>query len=352
MFLPGASQQGGASEDDEKILSDAPMQQEKLTGNEARKMILRELLDTENTYVHGLETCIQSFLVPCRTTKRMMLPQKTVDTLFGNIEEVYKYNRRFLKLLEATVESDDPNATVGDLFDTFFSGYTKTIYARYMCNCDTAINTVLSLTDDNPEFKEFDLETKKAVGLGLQSYLIMPVQRLPRYILLLNELVKHTEESHPDWELLHNALKRSKELTDEINIIKRETEEKQTIADLKTKLDSLPTYFVQTWDSRRLVKHGTIIEESSRQRSLILIVFNDYILVGKEKGHRISVLKLLPILGFRVEKGKDEIGKSFFHITSDDISYTFVTVNSFDRDEWLTALTTTQEAMTKEQRKA
>jgi len=34
----------------------------------------------------------------------------------------------------------------------------------------------------------------------------MPIQRVPRYQLLLSELVKNSEESHPDFEDLSKAL--------------------------------------------------------------------------------------------------------------------------------------------------
>ena len=41
-------------------------------------------------------------------------------------------------------------------------------------------------------------ESPEAKGLFLISYLIMPVQRVPRYIMLLEDLLKHTPEDHSD----------------------------------------------------------------------------------------------------------------------------------------------------------
>lgn len=35
-------------------------------------------------------------------------------------------------------------------------------------------------------------------GQGLMSYLILPVQRLPRYVILLRELQKHTPKEDTD----------------------------------------------------------------------------------------------------------------------------------------------------------
>lgn len=42
--------------------------------------------------------------------------------------------------------------------------------------------------------------------MGLESFLVKPIQRLPKYVLLLKELVKHTFEFHPDYFDLKNSL--------------------------------------------------------------------------------------------------------------------------------------------------
>jgi len=39
----------------------------------------------------------------------------------------------------------------------------------------------------------------------LDSYLILPIQRIPRYVLLLQELVKHTWKDHADYQKLCEA---------------------------------------------------------------------------------------------------------------------------------------------------
>ncbi len=40
----------------------------------------------------------------------------------------------------------------------------------------------------------------------INSFLIRPIQRIPRYLLLLRDLVKHTETSHKDYDALAKAL--------------------------------------------------------------------------------------------------------------------------------------------------
>ena len=47
-----------------------------------------------------------------------------------------------------------------------------------------------------------------AKGLDIRSFLIQPVQRVPRYRMLLEDLLKVTEEGHPDEAPLKDALEK------------------------------------------------------------------------------------------------------------------------------------------------
>ena len=59
-----------------------------------------------------------------------------------------------------------------------------------------------------------------------QSFLIKPVQRIPRYKLLLEELLKYTPSeplAHPDHAALQDAVKQVLTASSEINEVLRET---------------------------------------------------------------------------------------------------------------------------------
>lgn len=53
--------------------------------------------------------------------------------------------------------------------------------------------------------------------MDLGDYLIVPVQRLPRYMLLLTGIVKATKPEHPDYQNLTLALSKVREATDHVN---------------------------------------------------------------------------------------------------------------------------------------
>lgn len=43
-------------------------------------------------------------------------------------------------------------------------------------------------------------------GMNLEDFLVKPVQRLPKYVLLLKDLLKHTDQDHPDCLNIKNSL--------------------------------------------------------------------------------------------------------------------------------------------------
>ena len=73
--------------------------------------------------------------------------------------------------------------------------------------------------------KKFETEQKEASGLDLSSFLILPVQRLPRYVLLLKELQRYTPENHPEYRGLVNATNHIANSLEIINESKREHEQ-------------------------------------------------------------------------------------------------------------------------------
>lgn len=48
-------------------------------------------------------------------------------------------------------------------------------------------------------------QSEKTARQTIYAYLIQPVQRIPRYRLLLADMLKHTPTSHKDWKNLEQA---------------------------------------------------------------------------------------------------------------------------------------------------
>jgi hypothetical protein len=85
------------------------------------------------------------------------------------------------------------------------------MYTTYVNEHESASNDLKYLRESKKysEFNRFCLAccvNPVSKGLNLSSLLITPIQRIPRYKLLLSELIKNTPEDHPDKADLDKAL--------------------------------------------------------------------------------------------------------------------------------------------------
>ena len=72
--------------------------------------------------------------------------------------------------------------------------------------------------------------------INLQSYLILPIQRLPRYKLLLQELIEATSSDHGDFMYLCQAKEYIEAQINHLNEKKREQQDLQDIQEVLTKI--------------------------------------------------------------------------------------------------------------------
>jgi RhoGEF domain len=75
-----------------------------------------------------------------------------------------------------------------------------------------------------PYFSFLALAKAECDGYDVPSLLIMPVQRLPRYVLLLGEVLKNTPEFVRDRPTIQSALEAMRDVTESINDAKKHSE--------------------------------------------------------------------------------------------------------------------------------
>jgi len=90
-----------------------------------------------------------------------------------------------------------------------------------------------------------ECEEKEELTLNsIGSYLITPVQRIPRYRMLFEQLLKLTPPSHAYHEILNETLKTVNDVADFVNNYQRDDKK---LAEIKQQIDGLP--FVSNNDS-------------------------------------------------------------------------------------------------------
>lgn len=145
--------------------------------------IMRELLENEENYVQTLAKGIEDY-VGVMSQKDLPLGLRGQRYhIFGNIESIYRFHsEKFLPKLR------ENRSSVQGIAETFIQFIE---HDRFYCYILFALNRPKSEKICNKNL-EFFQERQNEVGdkLGLNSFLLQPIQRLPRYKLLLAEINK------------------------------------------------------------------------------------------------------------------------------------------------------------------
>ncbi|XP_044283017.1 proto-oncogene DBL [Varanus komodoensis] len=151
--------------------------------------VINELIETERVYVEELFTVLMGYRAEMdNPTMAFLLPpmlQNHKDVLFGNMPEIYDFhNKIFLHLLESCLEAPE---RVGYCFLERREDFQ--MYEKY-CQNKPRSESLWRQCAESAFFQE--CQRKLEHKLGLDSYLLKPVQRLTKYQLLLKELLKYS----------------------------------------------------------------------------------------------------------------------------------------------------------------
>uniref|UniRef100_A0A3P8ZEI2 MCF.2 cell line derived transforming sequence a n=1 Tax=Esox lucius TaxID=8010 RepID=A0A3P8ZEI2_ESOLU len=179
-----------------------------------RRHVMKELMETERAYVEELRSVLLGYRAEMENPALAgLLPaglQNKRDVLFGNMPEIYDFHSRiFLQDLEGCLETPE---RVGACFLE-----RKENFQVYECYCQNKprSESLWRQFSDCAFFQECqrNLEHK----LGLDSYLLKPIQRLTKYQLLLKELLKDSPEGCEGSFQLQGALTAMLDLLKSVN---------------------------------------------------------------------------------------------------------------------------------------
>jgi hypothetical protein len=126
-----------------------------------------------------------------------------IEGLFANLPQLAAFNTRFLADIKAAQRSQ--GSVAGALEQSIPN---LRIYSTFISNYDRSM-ALLKRIEEDPRAHAFlsACELQKGCGgLDLRSLLIQPVQRIPRYRLLLSEILKYTTRDDPERPKLQRAL--------------------------------------------------------------------------------------------------------------------------------------------------
>eukprot|EP01125_Pyxidicula_operculata_P016442 TRINITY_DN5662_c0_g1_i1.p1 TRINITY_DN5662_c0_g1~~TRINITY_DN5662_c0_g1_i1.p1 ORF type:complete len:1143 (-),score=334.15 TRINITY_DN5662_c0_g1_i1:8-3028(-) len=278
-----------------------PAQEKEEKDKRMRKNFAVELYQTEKSYVDSLNIIFNNFVVPLQNTeanKKPIVSAERLKRIFVNIQSILTCHLRILDSLRERTESWSENQLIGDVFESKMRSITQ-LYKHYINNYDRSRET-LEAAKTNTGFREFltEAESKSGNSLTLESYLIMPVQRIPRYVMLIDGILKSTKQSHEDYPNLVRAHDELKQVANFINISKMHAEKLEEAKKICAQINQFPTEMLLTGIS--IKKSGYLMlggEKERRPQRCFVIVFNNCLVIAKTEkrgAFKYSLKALLP----------------------------------------------------------
>ncbi|XP_006125265.2 LOW QUALITY PROTEIN: uncharacterized protein LOC102450331 [Pelodiscus sinensis] len=205
--------------------------------DQMRTNVINEIISTEKDYIKHLKDICEGYIKQCRK-RADMFTEEQLKTIFGNIEDIYKCQKKFVKALEKKFNKDHPHLSeVGSCFLEYQTEFQ--IYSEYCNNHPNACTELSRLAKVNKYVYFFEAcrLLQKMIDISLDGFLLTPVQKICKYPLQLAELLKYTNPQHRDFKDVEAALNAMKNVARLINERKRRLENIDKIAQWQSSIE-------------------------------------------------------------------------------------------------------------------
>ncbi|XP_004454608.2 pleckstrin homology domain-containing family G member 1 [Dasypus novemcinctus] len=292
--------------------------------------VVQEILETERTYVQDLKSIVEDYLDCIRN--RMQLPLGTEEraALFGNIQDIYRFNSELLHDLENC--ENDPVA-IAECFVSKSEEFH--IYTQYCTNYPRSV-AVLTECMRSKMLAKFFRERQETLkhSLPLGSYLLKPVQRILKYHLLLHEIENHLDKDAEGYDVVLDAIDTMQRVAWHINDMKRKHEHAVRLQEIQSLLPN--------WKGPDLTSYGELVLEGTfrlqrakNERTLFLL--DKLLLITKKrddtftyKAHilccNLMLVEVIP---------KEPLSFSVFHYKNPKLQHTVQAKSQQDKRLWV-----------------
>eukprot|EP01134_Creolimax_fragrantissima_P005594 CFRG5594T1 len=252
-----------------------------------RLLIVQEILETEENYIEALDTLLKVYKRPIEitaNTNNPILPEKYHKTIFFCVEEIMGLHLKLRDKVASRLDNWSNEQKIGDVFISLGNMYQA--YLEFTNNYSKALSIIRLSRTEFPVFAEFcdDVALKLKSNRkrhNLHDLMVMPIQRIPRYLLLLEALAKNTSREHSDRVDIASAIKAAKEIAVYINEGQRRAESVEKVYNMDQRISG----FIQpVFSSERYhILEQNIVDYTDKKRKwMLLILLNDYIVCAKK----------------------------------------------------------------------
>ncbi|KAF5328855.1 hypothetical protein D9619_011709 [Psilocybe cf. subviscida] len=241
-------------------------------GGSAQSNITREMVETERKYVQDLEI-MQKYSTELAQNK--FINQDTIHLLFPNLNQLLNFQRKFLIRLESTAEQAWQDQRWGQHFVEMEDEFS--VYEPYCANYTNASELMLANEESLSQMNYLINVRGELPGL-----LIKPIQRICKYPLLLDSLLKAcSPATYSHFDELKRGSDAAKRITDKINEAQRRAENEQTVKSLHSRIDDWKGHHLENFGDL-LLDDLFVVTKSDIDREYHVFLFERIILCCKE----------------------------------------------------------------------
>ncbi|EAY01723.1 RhoGEF domain containing protein [Trichomonas vaginalis G3] len=241
-----------------------------------REFAINELCSSEEVYCNY----IRNLIVEYKPAVQHLINEDQTRLIFQNIDTLILLSNQFSSLFAAERKKGPQFALCGNCFTN--AKHLIKMFVPYIEHYPEIDLSIKKLTAMN---KKFRIACEAVVKKGVQpisSLVIMPVQRMPKYVLLLREIYKATPEWHEDRKLLEDAMASLKEASSAADAKTEEAKRKSDLYMLQSTIKDCQLTLV--------APRRTIIARFPGQLERYeIVIMTDMIIVIK--GHKKTALR-------------------------------------------------------------
>ncbi|XP_034559262.1 guanine nucleotide exchange factor VAV3-like [Notolabrus celidotus] len=262
---------------------------------DVRSCCLSEIKQTEEKYTETLESIEKFFLNPLKN----FFSAAEIDKVFVNIPDLVKVHKSLMVDLQDSIL----HRNALDLYKIFIDYKDRLlIYGIYCSRVEIAI-AVLDLICKEKEDVRLKLEEcSKRANYGrftLRDLLVVPMQRVLKYHLLLQELVKHTHDAD-DKTNLKIALDAMKDLAQYVNEVKRDNETLREIDQYQRSIENLNQPLISFGRPKGDGEVRMVSSVDKRKQDRHIFLFDVAVIVCKRRGDNYEMKDILDLNYFKI----------------------------------------------------
>ncbi|XP_004553936.3 FYVE, RhoGEF and PH domain-containing protein 4 [Maylandia zebra] len=303
--------------------------------------IATELLQTEKAYVTRLHLLDQVFC--SRLTEeagRGSFPPEVIRNIFANISSIYSFHSQFLLPdLENCITHWCKSPGLGKVL-LQHAPFLR-MYADYVRNFDHAVELVRTWTERSSAFRNIiqDIQSQGICGkLTLQHHMLEPIQRVPRYEMLLKDYLKKLPEDDPDYEITQKSLQTISMAATHSNSAIQKAEGLKRLLEIYEMVGEEEVVN----PTNEFLREGRLLKLAARNTSAMerhLFLFNNFLLCCSPKfslvGQRFTVRCRIGMDGMQVQQTTNEDHPYTFQISGRERILELQASSKQDRDEWI-----------------